>query len=159
MRLRFGFVLGVLFCLTVVVESQARSDVKVIDGDSLFVGKIEVRLEGIDAPEYKQKCFDKNGDEYACGLKALNYMKQLVSQGEVACRKISIDRYKRQISVCYVNGKDINQAMVAAGWAVAYDRYDASYVDDEQKAREEKLGIWQGKFMKPEIWRALHRRR
>ena len=29
--------------------------VKVIDGDSLMVGTTEVRLEGIDAPEYKQK--------------------------------------------------------------------------------------------------------
>ena len=133
--------------------------VKVIDGDSLMVGTTEVRLEGIDAPEYKQKCFDAKGKEYACGIKALEYLKKLIAQGKVDCKKITIDRYHRQISVCYVNGEDINHAMVAAGWAVAYDRYDDSYVDDEKAAKKAKHGIWQGKFMKPEIWRALHRRR
>ena len=140
-------------------EALAQSSVHVIDGDSLRIGNKEIRLEGIDAPEYKQMCFDKTGEEYPCGQRATNYMKYLVSLGEVACREISLDRYKRHVSVCYVKGQDINKKMVQAGWAVAYDRYDDSYVKDEEEARKARVGIWQGRFMKPEIWRALHRRR
>ena len=34
--------------------------VKVIDGDSLRRGDIEIRLSGIDAPEFLQTCQDEN---------------------------------------------------------------------------------------------------
>ena len=39
----------------------ARAQVKVIDGDSIFIGKREIRLSGIDAPEYKQSCYNAAG--------------------------------------------------------------------------------------------------
>ena len=43
---------------------------KVIDGDSFFIGKTEIRLEGIDAPEYFQECYDAEDNPYPCGKKA-----------------------------------------------------------------------------------------
>ena len=33
--------------------------------------------------------------------------------------------------------------------------YDEDYFDSEY-AKEKKLGLWQGKFMKPEKWRKLN---
>lgn len=41
-----------LFLSMLLGLGQAAEPVKVIDGDSLFIGKTEIRLEGIDAPEY-----------------------------------------------------------------------------------------------------------
>ena len=35
--------------------------VRVIDGDSLRRGDAEIRLSGIDAPEYRQSCKDEKG--------------------------------------------------------------------------------------------------
>ena len=47
--------------------------------------------------------------------------------------------------------------MVALGWAVAYKRYSTDYVTDEILAKKSKKGIWQGRFMRPELFRALER--
>lgn len=144
-----------LFVLSWVVNSEA-AQVKVIDGDSLLVDDTEMRLEGIDAPEYSQICYDTNKKEYSCGQKAMDYMKTLVGPG-IKCKKITIDRYKRVVAVCKVKGKDINKQMVEAGWAVAYNRYSHDYEEAEAEAKQNKRGIWQGKFMKPELYRALSR--
>ena len=46
--------------------------------------------------------------------------------------------------------------MVRRGYAVAYKRYSKDYVRDENYARENKLGIWQGKFIRTEKWRKLN---
>ncbi len=134
---------------------QAPAKTEVIDGDSLMVDGVETRLEGIDAPEYHQECYDKNRRRYRCGAEATAYMQKLVKGKKVFCRKLGTDRYKRQVAVCYADGKDINREMVRAGMAVAYDRYSDEYVADERDARKNKRGIWQGKFMKPELWRRL----
>ena len=32
------------------------------------------------------------------------------------------------------------------------------YIDDENYAREKKLGIWEGTFVKPKIWRKENRK-
>ncbi len=39
----------------------------VLDGDSIKVGKKEVRLFGLDSPEYSQTCFNEKDEEYSCG--------------------------------------------------------------------------------------------
>ena len=43
--------------------------------------------------------------------------------------------------------------MVRNGWAIAYRRYSKDYVDDENYAKENKLGIWNGQFIEPYKWR------
>lgn len=40
---------------------------KVIDGDTLEVAGTRIRLYGVDAPESKQLCKRRNGQEYSCG--------------------------------------------------------------------------------------------
>ena len=46
--------------------------------------------------------------------------------------------------------------MVRNGYAIAYRRYSKDYVPDEDFAKEKKLGLWQGKFTRPEKWRKLN---
>ena len=48
--------------------------VKVTDGDSIKIGKNRIRLQGIDAPEIKQKCI-KDQEEYSCGIDSKNFLK------------------------------------------------------------------------------------
>ena len=50
--------------------SNVKAEKYVIDGDSLTIGDKEIRLIGIDAPEYNQTCFDDNNSEYDCGQEA-----------------------------------------------------------------------------------------
>ena len=63
--------------LTFNVEAK----VKVIDGDSLIFNGKDIRLIGIDAPEYDQTCFDENGYEYDCGQESYLFLKILVEKG------------------------------------------------------------------------------
>lgn len=133
--------------------------VKVVDGDSLEIGKNRIRLLGIDSPEYKQDCFNAQHKSYSCGIKAARYMQKLVSDGDLRCEVKSRDRYERSLCVCYAGDVEINAEMVRAGWAVAYRDDEGRYQKLEQSAQKQKKGIWQGKFMRPEFYRITHRRK
>ena len=82
-----------LIVLTIVLVAMKQfgmidlgtGSVQVVDGDSLRRGDTDIRLHGIDAPEYRQTCRDKHGAEYACGKQAANALRSLVREGEVSC--------------------------------------------------------------------------
>ncbi len=152
-------VLGCVICLGVDDYLHAEMDkqnFKVVDGDSLEQGDERIRILNIDAPEYKQYCHNADGERYLCGKKALEHLRQFVSKG-ITCRRIDKDRYGRSLAECFMDdGTDVGRQMVVDGWAVAYG--DA-YVNEEIVARKNKRGIWQGKFMRPELFRALKRSR
>ena len=63
------------------------------------------------------------------------------------------DHYNRYLSICYLKNRDINSWLVKNGYAIAYKRYSKKYILEEQYAKKNKLGIWQGTFQKPEEWR------
>ena len=143
--------------LAMMISSQAVAfPVIVKDGDSLETGERRIRLDGIDAPEFTQICQDNNGNDYDCGFQSLQYLENLVNGQEVDCQCLpDKDRYHREICECFVGSTSLNKAMVSAGWAVPYR--DKTYVEEENKAKENKLGIWQGKHMRPAIYRALNK--
>ena len=124
----------------------------VTDGDTIRIGKIRIRLHGIDAPETRQKC-KIDGKEWGCGSEATEALIKIIGNKLVSCNRKGLDRYKRVIGVCRVGAIDLNAWMVVNGWAVAYRRYSRDYVLDEQKAKESKKGIWQGHFIMPWSWR------
>jgi endonuclease YncB( thermonuclease family) len=43
--------------------------------------------------------------------------------------------------------------MVLRGWAVSYSD---KYKKEEDIAKNKRSGIWKGRFMRPELYRALH---
>ena len=147
---------GCIFLLALLCFPQpALSKVKVLDGDSLVINGIKIRLKGIDAPEYNQKCWDRDNKMYSCGIIAKKRLEQLISS-DIHCNKIDVDRYKRQLSVCYQGQKDINETMVLEGMAVAYLSYSNEYESAHNSAKKNKIGIWKGRFMKPELFRRLN---
>ena len=121
---------------------------KAIDGDSLMVGDEEVRLFGIDAPEFKQSC-TRSGQRWACGKEAANRLGQLVSGKLVRCLSLGQDQHGRTLARCSVAGGDINRTMVATGYALAFRRYSVDYVAAEQSAKLARRGIWSGEFQAP----------
>lgn len=132
---------------------------KILDGDSIrFSTKDEVRLLGIDAPEYKQNCYTSQNESYDCGGEAKNALKKIVKKQEIKCNRIKKDIYKRNLSECFVGETNINLEMLKQGWAVAYRTKDKAYLEAQEYAKKNKLGLWQGKFMKPELHRALNRK-
>jgi endonuclease YncB( thermonuclease family) len=119
-----------------------------MDGDSLKVGQQEVRLFGIDAPEFTQSC-TRDGRRWACGSAAAQQLATLVNGKEVHCASMGSDQYGRMLGRCSVGGRDLNRVMVAAGYALAYRRYSMDYISAEASAKAAKRGIWSGEFQRP----------
>tara|TARA_A100001011_G_scaffold139748_1_gene147723 strand:- start:284 stop:796 length:513 start_codon:yes stop_codon:yes gene_type:complete len=127
--------------------------VQVTDGDTIRKGKIKIRLHGIDAPENKQQCSDLNNELYACGLLSSAFLKKIINKNDVYCRGVNKDRYGRLIAICYANEINLNSTMVEEGWAIAYRYYSNDYIKEEENAKKNNRGIWEGSFLEPYIWR------
>ena len=134
---------------------NASSSLKIIDGDTIILNSEKIRFYGIDTPEIKQTCTDNYGHTYSCGIRAKLELEKIIGSRKVSCIKKTKDRYKRSISICYVDGKDINSLMVKKGWALAYRKYSKKYVKDEVIAKSNKAGMWSGDFIAPWKWRRL----
>ena len=140
---------------------------KIIDGDTIYINEYKIRLEGIDAPEMRQECkkerlkissivgftFYKN---YSCGEVSKENLEVKIDGSKIKCISSTKDKYKRYLAKCFKDKINLNRWMVRNGYAVAYRRYSKEYISDEDFARENKLGLWQGKFIKPEKWRKLN---
>jgi endonuclease YncB( thermonuclease family) len=129
-----------------------------IDGDSFKAGKTEVRLHGLDAPEYRQSCTDDGGGQKPCGKLARDALTKLLRGRSVSCKVLEQDRYGRQVSVCRDGDLEINREMVRLGWAIAYRKHSLAFVSAENEARKAKRGIWQWRFEVPEDYRKRMRR-
>ncbi len=125
----------------------------VIDGDTLDIRGVRIRLHGIDAPEAAQLCTRASGERWRCGAAAANALADRIRQATVHCRGQGRDRYRRTIAVCTLRGKDLGRWLVLRGWAVAEQRYSQAYVKDEAQARQARRGIWSGEFAEPRDWR------
>ncbi len=124
----------------------------VLDGDTLLINGEKVRLFGVDAPERTQVC-RAYGTIYPCGVMAIAWLVERTLGATVVCREGRLDRWRRRVAVCSVNGEDLAASLVAAGWAIADRRYSDSYVPREKAASEQRLGLWSGSFVTPLDWR------
>ena len=141
----------------------------VIDGDTIKINKISIRLYGIDAPEKNQICQDLRGESYNCGLRSTRFLKNLIrTSTRVKCSYKNLDRYGRIIGKCISYTKvqnsnkiipfDLNYQMVATGHAVEYKRYSrGEYSKAEENAKRERKGLWKGEFDRPEKWRRKYK--
>ena len=124
----------------------------VIDGDTLEIHGTRIRLHGIDAPESGQLCSVK-GTKSRCGQLAALALADKIGNHTVSCEPRDRDRYNRVVAVCRADGEDLNAWMVSEGWAMAYRHYSTDYVQQEENAATSKIGIWQGDFVAPWVWR------
>jgi endonuclease YncB( thermonuclease family) len=126
----------------------------VVDGDTLKLDGVPVRLFGIDAPERNQTCRDSRGADYRCGVRATDALASRLGDRIVRCEPRERDHYDRIVAVCFAGNTDLNGWMVAQGWALAYRRYSRDYIATEDVARAGRKGLWNGTFEKP--WKVRH---
>lgn len=133
--------------------SGAVPDDAVIDGDSLLLHDVRVRLHGIDALEADQFC-TLGGRDVHCGQVAYNALIGFVAGTEVRCGLKGIDGYGRHVSQCFANGFDLAAAMVRTGLALADRSYSQDYTGEEDRAKSLRRGMWRGTFVEPWKWRS-----
>jgi endonuclease YncB( thermonuclease family) len=129
----------------------------VIDGDTIEIHDVRIRIEGMDTPESSQWC-TRYQKQYRCGREAAFALADLVGHHTVTCTQTTTDRYGRMVATCQVDSVDIGRWMVAQGHAIADRKYSLDYVDDEDRARVAKVGMWAGEFEEPSKYRHQPRR-
>lgn len=125
----------------------------VIDGDTIDVGSVRVRIHGIDAPELGQRCANGRGGAWPCGEHAVSRLAELVAAGPLSCRRVDVDQYGRVVAVCHVRGVDVGAQLVEEGLAWASRRYSDAYDRQEDAARRARRGVWRAETEPPWAFR------
>ncbi len=160
--LRFCLVLMAALWSGLVLSGELVGQVVgVTDGDTITVLdeqhiQHKIRLAGIDAPEKAQ----------AFGQRSKEHLSSLVFGRRVTVETEKQDRYRRTVGKVVIEGRDANLAMVVAGLAWHYKKYQEEqspsdrllYADAEREARDMRRGLWQDAALTaPWDWR--HKKR
>lgn len=124
------------------VGNLIRGRARVVDGDTLDIAGQRVRLEGIDAPEINQSCVGNSERQWLAGRAAAAALSRWVRGHAVTCRRTGYDVYGRALANCRAGDRDLNAAMIEGGLAWAFRKYSRTYVREERRAREARLGVW-----------------
>jgi micrococcal nuclease len=158
----FGLIAG-LTALFLTSLSFARDPIrtvtgtvtKVSDGDTIQVTtpektKLRVRLYGIDAPEtpkinHRSGRTNKPGQPH--GEESWKALEAKIIGKQIRMDIIDIDHYKRMVGVGWIDGRNVNLAMVDEGYAEAYreylkEPYRSRFIRAEDEARSARRGIW-----------------
>lgn len=130
---------------------------RAVDGDSLFVDGREVRLFGIDAPEYRQTC-RAGWNNWNCGADAAVALRALVDGRQLTCTPHDRDVYGRTVASCRSANGDIAAAMLEKGLAITLDNAPAALVAIANRSKASKTGIWASEFILPASYRAANPR-
>ena len=122
--------------------------IKIIDGDTIHLNGEKIRFTGIDTPELKQTC-NKDNKVIPCGIEARNLLVNIISNNKVKCKREGKDQYKRTLAECFVNNLSLSSYLVRKGYAFAYRKYSKKFIEDENYARVNNLGMWSMKFEYP----------
>jgi endonuclease YncB( thermonuclease family) len=139
------------------MEQRIKGTATAVDGDTLDLGGVRVRLLGIDAPESRQEC-QKEGKSWKCGEDASAMLAELVQDSQIECLSRETDVYGRLVATCSRDGLDLGLAMIEAGLAITLDNSPQKYAAVEALRKTYKVGIWSSDFQPPKDWRAQNSR-
>tara|TARA_B110000914_G_scaffold89430_1_gene78616 strand:- start:481 stop:960 length:480 start_codon:yes stop_codon:yes gene_type:complete len=127
------------------VKSQ---ELKIVDGDTIYLNGEKIRFTGIDTPELKQTCI-KDDAKDSCGITAKQILIDKIGDNTVECISEGKDQYKRTLAECFVNNESLSSYLVRSGYAFAYRKYSKKFIPDENYAKANKIGMWNMEFEYP----------
>ena len=143
------FLISAVSLLFLLIFNQVKSqELKVVDGDTIHLNGEKIRFTGIDTPELKQTCINQ-GIIDPCGVTAKEILIDKIANYKVECISEGKDQYKRTLAECFVNNESLSSYLVRSGYAFAYRRYSKKFIQDEDYARINTIGMWSMKFDYP----------
>ncbi|MCD9015200.1 thermonuclease family protein [Parachryseolinea silvisoli] len=132
------FIIAILFTNAAFAQLTGNV-VSIADGDTFTLltsenEQIRIRLHGIDCPEKKQDF----------GAKAKQFLSDMIFQKSVNVREMDVDRYGRTIGMVTIDGINVNEALLKAGLAWHYKKYDQNptWARLDEEASQAKRGLW-----------------
>jgi len=102
------------FATTAAAESTLTGLVThVRDGDTIELGELPIRLNGVSAPELNEPF----------GPQSKQFMRDLVLGKIVRCELSGEKTYDRCVGTCYLEGEDIGATVIKEGLALDCPRY------------------------------------
>ena len=143
------FLISVSALIFILTINQVKSQtIKIVDGDTIHLNGEKIRFTGIDTPELKQICI-KEDVKNLCGVKARQILINKIGNNTVECISEGRDQYKRILAECFVNNESLSSYLVRSGYAFAYRKYSKKFIEDENYAKANKLGMWSMEFDYP----------
>ena len=124
------------------------NNLKIVDGDTIVLNGEKIRFSGIDTPELKQTCLHNN-EIVDCGMSAKILLIKKIGNKTPECISEGKDVYNRTLAECFINGKSLSKFLVRSGYAFAYRKYSTKFIEDEEFAKANKLGMWSMTFQYP----------
>ncbi|HYD76710.1 thermonuclease family protein [Ramlibacter sp.] len=159
MRRFLPLAFALALALPVAAPAQPRSYlatvVHVTDGDTVWVRpswggpSIQVRIQGIDAPESCQ----------AFGPQATQALRQRLWRQPVKVEERGRDDYRRTLARLQWSGQDVGAWLVFSGfaWSYRYRRDPGPYASLQAQARQARRGLWsEHQPIEPARFRKLH---
>jgi endonuclease YncB( thermonuclease family) len=111
---------GLLAACPVVADS-------VVDGDTLYVGRLKYRLCGIDAPERGEPGAQASTDHLRYLIKGKTITCRPVGEGPPCDGRSERKSHDRIVAQCFVDGQDIAAEMVRSGHAKDWPKFSGGY--------------------------------
>lgn len=135
----------VLICTALLMSDGDSGRCVTADGE-----RHRVRLAGIDAGEVAPHTRCRlRPDVWACSPvarasadRATQRVRRLAANG-ARCTVTSVDRYRRNVAVCTVNGRDLGRTLVREGLAISETNFGDPYRREEDQARAARRGVWE----------------
>jgi hypothetical protein len=92
----------------------------VVDGDTIWLGGVKIRIADIDAPEtHEPRC----SSEKELGDRATLRLQQLLNSGAITLESVDRDedRYQRKLRIVDVDGTSVGDVLVGEGLAREWD--------------------------------------
>ena len=150
-KLIIFFLISIITFVFTIVDLKS-SDLKIVDGDTIHLDRKKIRFSGIDTPELKQMCI-KDREKNPCGEIAKQVLIDKIADHKVSCISEGKDHYKRILAECFVNNESLSRYLVRSGYAFAYRKYSKKFIEDEDYAKLNRLGMWSMEFDYPWVWR------
>ena len=152
-KIKLFLVISICLIFFFLTYNDVKSyEIKIIDGDTIHLNNEKIRFTGIDTPELKQTC-NKNSEIIYCGIKAKQLLIDKIGKDKVICVREGRDQYKRTLAECFVNNLSLSRFLVREGYAFAYRKYSKKFIEDENFAKNNNMGMWSMKFEYPWDWR------
>lgn len=107
-----------------LAETVEGGKIRVVDGDTVAIGKTRIRLMGIDTAEiHEPRC----PSEKLAGEIAKLALEDLLKGKTVTILSDGADRYGRTLARLKVDGRDVGQTLINKGYAIEWRPGEAAY--------------------------------